>query len=99
MGRIRNLAESFHEFATNYVDKDDGPGVADGDGGYDRSTKLGLLLLKEEINKPLRQYEDYLNEMPAILGVFDLEKSPDFTSFSNWDDEFPMQELRRLLRR
>ena len=51
-----------------------------GDGGYDRSTKLGLLLLKEEINKLLRQYEDSLNEMPAILSVFDLERSPDFTA-------------------
>lgn len=51
MGWIRNLAESFHEFATNYVEKEYGPGVAS-DAGYDRSTKLSLLLLKEEINKP-----------------------------------------------
>jgi IS5 family transposase len=36
--------------------------------------------------------------MPGILDVFDLEKSPDYTSFSKWDSEFPMQELRRLLR-
>jgi len=60
--------------------------------------KIALPLLKEEINKPLRKLEDYLNEMPGILGAFDLEESPDYTSFSVWDDEFPMKELRRLLR-
>ncbi|ELZ54507.1 MULTISPECIES: IS5 family transposase [Halorubrum] len=99
MGRLRNLAQAFHEFATTHVEEPDVPAVADGDDGYDKSTKIGLLLLKEEVNKPLRQFEDYLNEMPGILDVFDLEKSPDFTSFSVWDGEFPMQELRRLLRR
>ena len=98
MGRLRNLAETFHEFATNHVEQQDDPGVADGDDGYDKATKIALLLLKEEINKPLRKLEDYLNEMPGILGVFDLEKSPDYTSFSIWDSEFPMKELRRLLR-
>ncbi|OYR79049.1 IS5/IS1182 family transposase, partial [Halorubrum ezzemoulense] len=67
-----------------------------GDNGYAKSTKIALLLLKEEINKPLRRLEDYLNEMPGILGVFDLDSSPDYTSFSVWDDEFPMKELRRL---
>ena len=99
MGRLRNLAQIFHEFTTNHVEQPDVPAVADGDDGYDNSTKIALLLLKEEVNKPLRQFEDYLNEMPGILDVFSLEKSPDFTSFSVWDDEFPMQELRRLLRR
>jgi len=98
MWRLRNLAQTFHEFATNHVEQTDVPAVADGDNGYAKSTKIALLLLKEEINKPLRRLEDYLNEMPGILGMFDLEKSPDYTSFSVWDDEFPMKELRRLLR-
>ncbi|GAA0249626.1 hypothetical protein GCM10009000_077330 [Halobacterium noricense] len=40
------------------------------------------------IDKPLRKLEDYLNEMPGILNVFDLEESPDYTSFSKWDGEF-----------
>lgn len=69
-----------------------------GDDGYEASTKIALLLLKEEINKPLRQFEDSLNEMPAILNIFGLEKSPDYTSFSVWDGEFLMRELCRLLR-
>ena len=99
MGRLRNLAQTFQEFATSHVEEPDVPDVADGDDGYDDSTKIALLLLKEELNKPLRQFEDYLNEMPGILDVFGLERSPDFTSFSVWDREFPMKELRRLLRR
>jgi IS5 family transposase len=37
--------------------------------------KIGLLLLKEEIDKPLRKLENYRNEMPGILGVFGLDKS------------------------
>ncbi len=98
MGRLRTLAEKYHEFTTTHVEEPEEPAVADGDDGYDKSTKIALLLLKEEINKPLRKLEDYLNEMPGILDVFGLDESPDHTSFSVWDGEFPMQELRRLLR-
>jgi len=96
MGRLRNLTQTFHEFATNHVEQLGVPAVANDDNGYARATKIALLLLKEEINKPHRRFEDYLNEMPGILDVFGLEKSPDYTSFSVWDDEFPMKELRRL---
>ena len=101
MGRLRNLTESIHECTTEYVEDEYDSAVADddGDGGYDISTKIGMLLLKEEINKPLRRLEDYLNEMPGILEVFGVESSPDHSSFSLWDDEFPMKELRCLLRR
>ena len=99
MGRLRTLARTFRYFATNHVEEPDEPAAPDGADGYAKSTKIALLLLKEEVNKPLRQFEDYLNEMPGILDLFDLEKSPDYSSFSAWDGEFPMQELRRLLRR
>jgi IS5 family transposase len=85
MGRLRTLAQTFHEFATKHAEGSDEPAVADGDDGYNKSTKIALLLLKEEIDKPLRKFEDYLNEMPGILGVFGLEPSPDYTSFSVWD--------------
>ena len=98
MGRLRNLAWTFHEVATNNVEEPDVPAVVDGDDGYDKSTKIELLLLKEEINKPLRELENYLNEMLGILDVLGIEKSPHYTSFSKWDGEYPMRELRRLLR-
>ena len=57
-----------------------------------------MLLLREEIGKPLRHCEDYLNEMLEILAVSGLEKSPDHTSLHNWDKEFSTRELRSLLR-
>jgi hypothetical protein len=74
MGRLSNLAQAFHEFATTHGAEPDVPGVADGN---EKSTKIALFLLKEEIGKPLRKLDDYLNELPGILDVFDLEKSPD----------------------
>jgi hypothetical protein len=43
MGRLRNLAQTVHEFATNHVEEPDIPAVADGDDGYAESTKVALL--------------------------------------------------------
>mgnify|MGYP000574976659 CR=1 FL=1 len=96
MGRLGTLPKTFHKFATNNIEESDKPAVADSDNGFDESTKIAPLLLEEEIDTPLRQLEDYLDEMPGILDVFDIEKSPDHTSFRNGHDEFQMQALRRL---
>ena len=98
MGRLRNRAKKCRECGKEGADDPDAPAVADGDGGHAEWVKIGLILFQEEVNKPLRQFEDYLNEMPGILDVFDLEKSPDHTSVSNWNKEFSMRQLRRLLR-
>ena len=48
MGRLRNLTESIHEFTTEYVEGEYDSPVAedDDDGGYDISTKIGMLLFK-----------------------------------------------------
>ncbi|MDB2301536.1 IS5/IS1182 family transposase, partial [Halorubrum ezzemoulense] len=43
--------------------------------------------------------EDYLNEMPGVLAVFDLDEAPHYSSFCRWENEYRMRELRRLLRR
>ena len=59
MGRLRTLAQTFHNFVTDHVEALDVPAVADGNDGDDTSTKIALLLLKEEINKPLPQLEDH----------------------------------------
>lgn len=77
MGRLRNFAQTVHNFATTHVEKPEVPAVADGEDGYAKSTKIALLLLKEETNKPLRRLEDYLNEMLGSLDIFGLESSPD----------------------
>ncbi|SDK12466.1 transposase, IS5 family [Halovenus aranensis] len=86
------------KLATYHVQEQNEP-AAHGADGYAKSTRIALLLLKEEVNKPLRQFEDYLNEMPGILDLFDLENSSDQSSFSVWDNKCPIQELCRLLRR
>jgi hypothetical protein len=70
MGRLRTLARTFRDFATNHVEEPGEPAAPDGSDGYTKSTKIALLLFKEEVNKLLRQFEDYLNEMPGILAVF-----------------------------
>jgi IS5 family transposase len=69
MGRLRTLAKKFHKFAMSHVEEPDDPAVAVGDDGFDKSTKIALLLLKEEIDNPLRRLEDYLNRMPGILAL------------------------------
>ena len=100
MGRLRELAKKCRELGKEGADNPDAPAVADedGDGEHAEWVKIGLLLLREEIGKPLRRCEDYLNEMPGSLEVFELETSPDHTSFWNWEKEFPTRRLRSLLR-
>jgi IS5 family transposase len=66
--------------------------------GYAEWVQIALILSRVELEKSLRETEDYLNEMPGVLDVFGLEKSPDHTSFWNWDKEFPTERLRSLLR-
>jgi IS5 family transposase len=99
MGYLRTLAKKCRGMGKEESENPDAPAVADGDGGHADWVKIGLLLLKEEIDKPLRKLEDYLNEMPGILGVFGLDESPDYTAFSKWDTEFSTRTFRRLLRR
>jgi IS5 family transposase len=66
--------------------------------GYAEWVQIALILSRVELEKSLRETEDYLNEMPGVLDVFGLEKSPDHTSFWNWDKEFSTERLRSLLR-
>ena len=100
MGRLREQAKKYRDIGKEHADDSDAPAVADedGDGEHAEWVKIGLLLLREEIGKPLRHCEDYLNEMPDILDVFGLEKSPDHTSLWNWEHEFSTRRLRSLLR-
>lgn len=97
---MRERAKKYRDIGKEHAADPDAPAVADedGDGEHAKWVKIGLLLLREEIGKPLRHCEDYRNEMPGILAVFGLETSPDHTSFWNWQTEFSTQRLRSLLR-
>jgi IS5 family transposase len=60
--------------------------------------QIGLILFRVELEKSLRETEDYLNEMADVLAVFDLEEAPHYSSFCRWEQNYRMRELRRLLR-
>jgi hypothetical protein len=47
--------------------------LADGAGGYAKWVQIALILYRVELEKSLRETEDYLNEMPGILAVFELD--------------------------
>jgi IS5 family transposase len=55
-------------------------------------------LFRVELEKSLRETEDYLNEIPGILTVFGLDEAPHYSSFCWWGNEYRMRDLRRLLR-
>ena len=60
--------------------------------------QIGLILFRVELEKNLRETEDYLNEMPDVLAVFELDEAPHYSSFCRWEQNYQMRELRRLLR-
>jgi len=86
----RNLAKQ-------HVDESDVPAAPDGADGYAEWTQVALILFRVELKKSLRETEDYLNEMPGVLAVFELNEAPDYSSFCRWENEYRMRELRRLL--
>jgi IS5 family transposase len=76
------------------------PAAPDGADGYAKWGQIALILYRVELEKSLRETEDYLNEMPGTLAVFDLGDAPHYSSFCRWENEyeFRMRELRHLLR-
>ena len=86
----RNLAKQ-------HVDEPDVPAAPDGADGYAEWTQIALILFRVKLEKSLRETEDYLNEMPGVLAVFDLDDAPHYSSFCRWENEYRMRELRRLL--
>jgi len=85
------------DLAKQHVDDPDVPAAPDGADGYAKWTQIALILFRVELEKSLRETEDYLNEMPGVLAVFGLDEAPHYSSFCRWEDEYRMRELRRLL--
>jgi hypothetical protein len=83
--------------ARQYVDDPDVPAAPDGAGGYAEWVQIALILYRVELEKSLRETEDYLNEMPGVLAVFEFDEAPHYSSFCRWENEYRMRELRRLL--
>ncbi len=89
MASLRRLARMCRDLAKQHVEDPD---------GYAKWVQMALVLYRVELEKSLRETEDYLNEMPGILGVFGLDEAPHYSSFCRWENEYRMRELRRLLR-
>ena len=98
MVSLRRLAWMCRNLAKQHVDEPDVPAAPDGADGYAEWVQIAWILYQVELEKSLCETEDYLNEMPGILAVFDLNEAPHYSSFCRWENEYRMRELRRLLR-
>jgi len=60
--------------AKQHVDDPGIPAAPNDVGGYAEWTQIALILFRVELEKSLRETEDYLIEMPGVLAVFDLNE-------------------------
>ena len=97
MASLRRLARMCRDLAKQHVDDPDVPAVPSGANGYAEWAQIALTLFRVELEKSLRETEDYLNEMPGVLSEFGLDESPHYSSFCRWEKQYRMRELRRLL--
>ena len=74
MGSLRRFARKYRDLAKQHVDDPDVPAAPDGVSGYAEWVQIGLILFRVELEKSLRETEDYLNEMPDVLAVFGLDE-------------------------
>ena len=98
MASLRRLARKCRDLAKQHVDDPEVPAAPDGASGYAPWVQIGLILFRVELEKNRRETEEYLNEMPDVLAVFDLDEAPHYSSFYRWEQNCRMRELRRLLR-
>ena len=97
MVSLRRLAWMCRNLAKQHVDDPDVPAAPNGADGYAEWAQIALILFRVELEKSLCETENYLNEMPGVLAVFDLDEAPHYSSFCRWEQEYRMRELRRLL--
>ena len=98
MASLRRLARNCRNLAKQHVADPEVPAAPDGASGYAERVQISLILLRVEIEKNLRETEEYLNEMPDVLAVFELDEAPYYSSFYRWEQNYRIRELRRLLR-
>ena len=98
MASLGRRAWMCRKLAKHHVDEPDVPAAPDGAGGYAEWVQIAVILYRVELEKRLSETEDYLNEFPGVLAVFDLAEAPHYSSFCRWEQNYRMRELRRLLR-
>ena len=82
MASFRRLARMCRNLAKQHVDDPDVPAAPGGAVKYAKWVQIALTLYRAELEKSLREPEDYLNEMPSILAVFELDESPLLVRFA-----------------
>ncbi len=93
MASLRRLARMCRNLAKQHVDDPDVPAAPDGADGYAKWVQIALILYRVELGKSLRETGDYLNEMPGVLAVFDLDEAPHYSSLCRWEQEYRIREL------
>jgi len=99
MGSLRRLARKCRTLAKQHIDDPDVPAAPDGASGYAKWMQIGLILFRVDLEKSLRETEEYLNKMSDVLAVFELDEAPHYSSFCRWEQNYRIRKLRRLLRR
>jgi hypothetical protein len=64
MASLRRLAWLCRNLAKQHVDNPDVPAASDDTEGYAERVQTAMILFHVELEKSLRETEDYLNEMP-----------------------------------
>jgi len=88
----------YRYFAKQHVDDTDVRAAPKDANRYAEWIHIVLVLFRVELKKSLRETEDYLNEIPAIIAVFGLDKTPHYCSLCRWESKYQVRELRCLLR-
>lgn len=74
MASLRRFAQMCRDLANQHVEDPDVPAAPNGMDGYAKWTQIALILYRVELEKSLRETGDYLNEIPGVLDVFDLDE-------------------------
>ena len=96
MVSLRRLAWMCRYLAKQHVDDPDVPAAPDGADGHAEWAQIALILYRVEVKKSLRETEEYLNEMPGVLGVFGLNEAPHYSSLCRWKQQ-ALREIKRAL--
>jgi len=67
MASLRRLAWMCRALAKHHVDDPDVPVAPDGADGYAEWVQIALILFRAELEKSLRESEDYLNESLRLI--------------------------------
>lgn len=93
----RPLVRQCKHLAKHHVDNPGEPAAACRGSGFATWAQIALLLLRADLDKSLRETEAWFNDSHVIRDELNLDRSPDHTTHSRWEQNVQMRDLRRLL--